>query len=905
MRDESPLVTKLHAPPVRAKRVLRPRLTARLNEGLTRKLTLISATAGAGKTTLLTEWHLTHAANQLRLAWVSLDEHDDDLVRFWTYVITALQTIRPRIGASARLSLDAMALPNLSAPRDEPAWIESALTSLINDFALTPNDVAVVLDDYHSIESPIIHNSVAFLLDHLPPNLHLIIASREDPPLPVARLRARDQMIELRSADLRFTPDEVSAFFDKVMGLPLARQDASAIEARTEGWIAGLQMAALALREQHNPSQFIASFTGSHHFVMDYMLGEVLQRQPQDIQAFLLQTSVLERLNGALCDAVTRRTDSQTILEKLDTSNLFLVPLDSERRWYRYHHLFAELLQHRLNLSHAEKLSALHQRASDWYEQADNLFDAINHAVAARDWEHAAQLLEQVVQKNRIPWMFGEVARISRWLDALPQDLVRARLRLSIACAWTHLLMNQFERVESSLDDAIKTQATLDDANDQRAWQGAIATARTFLANMRGDMELVIQFAPHALETLSEEEVFLKSLVALSLADAYYFVRYDARAAQQAYSQALSWGQSIGNHAVVIMSLSGLASLSHMRGRLRETEHMLRQTIALSDEWNVPDFFSMSNIYWLLAWVEYWWNHTETAIAHLQTSLQIARQWKFPLLSVYAYGALAVMKQAHGDMVGASEMLRQAELIAQESSAPFAVTMLAYYRLWVWTSQGNLPTAMRLIEEHATEWGDKNTRTYALLMRAVARTYIAQGQAESNPTLIQRALESLEETLPPSEAMGLDGDVIVNLSLQALAHQALGQVRQATRILTRALTLAEPEGNIRLFVDFGKPMAQLLVRVAESEPGLRSYASKLLAHFGATPSAEKLVEPLTDRELDVLRRVTSGATDQEIAEQLIVSKATVKTHLRNIYGKLQVKNRTQAILRARVLGLLQ
>ncbi|CAG1000954.1 hypothetical protein ANAEL_02956, partial [Anaerolineales bacterium] len=725
----------------------------RLNEGLARKLILISATAGAGKTTLLTEWQLTLDPKRFSLAWVSLDEHDNDLVRFWTYIIAALQTIRPSLGASARSALDSMSLPNPSSARDEHTWIESTLTSLINDLATFSSDVVLTLDDYHSIALSIIQASVAFLLEHLPANMHLVIASREDPPLPLARLRARDQLIELRSADLHFTPDEANAFFNGVMKLSLTDQDCSAIETRTEGWVAGLQMAALALRGQPDPTRFIASFTGSHHFVMDYLIGEVLQRQSQDVQAFLLQTSVLERLSGGLCDAVTERIDSQAILEKLDASNLFVIPLDGERRWYRYHHLFAELLRNRLTRIQPNQMIELHRRASDWYTRNEFLNEAVTHALAIQDWVRAAQAIEQFADERVLR---GELGTLLGWLEAFPAKILLERLKLGLIYAWALNMANQLDRAEQFLNQLMPLVQAMPSLLSE-----ALAT-RVTIAAYRSDMPAVIELAQSALSQVPIEEARSRSRILICLGVAYDDMGNDLAAAKRAYREAFELGSvsapgsTAGSPPPALNAFAHIPEIEWLQGNLNVASQMYEQALDLAEQGGGQPSLGLCRVHWGRASLFYEWNDLDGAARALQESIRAGEPWKNPRLLVHSYGLSALVMQARGRVDDARAMIRHAEQITRDSySPPPTLGSLALYQIVLWIAQNDFQSIAQWEQNHATEWQAQIGRVREILAIVLARARIARYFLHHDDSTLSQARALIEPALEQSQISGL------------------------------------------------------------------------------------------------------------------------------------------------------
>ncbi len=906
------LTTKLYIPHPRSDRVLRPRLIARLNDALRgrRKLTLISAPAGFGKTTLLSEWS---QGSELSVAWLSLDEGDNDLTRFLTYFIAALQTIRTDIGKTA--------LTSLHASRPQPPAIEAVLTSLVNEIgALLDNpstlplvagrSFALVLDDYHLISAQPIQHALTFLLDHLPPSMHLIIASRTDPPLPLARLRIRGELTELRTADLRFRPDEVAAFFNQVMGLSLSAENVVALEARTEGWIAGLQVAALSMqgRDPEHLAESIQTFTGSHHYLLDYLAEEVLHRQPENLQTFLLQTAILDRLSGPLCEAVTGQVDSQTTLEWLERANLFIIPLDDERRWYRYHHLFADFLRHRLQQTYPEAVARLHHRASEWYEQHGQLLEAIGHVLAVPDFERAGGLIEQMA-----PTMFArrEITTVLRWLEALPEAQVRARPQLSLAYAWVLLASGQLDAVEPRLRDA-ESQLQLDridaEHDPQRAIRGQIAAIRSQVACFRGEVARAVSLSRQALEDLPQDALYLRSTMAVNIALnllASDDANMDVAEASQVLAEAATASQASGDTHTALLTLTFLAETEVARGQLHQAAQTFAQVLDMAGQHAEHSGQSLpvtSAAHIGLGELLYEWNDLDAAAAQLQRGIELSEIEEDRGTWSIGYLPLAHLYQAQGAPDLALEMIQRAEQVARKSNITWLKTRVAACRARLWLRQGNLAAAVAWAERCGlrigADIGYQREGEYATL----ARVWIAQGK-------FAQALNLLAWLLAVTEAANLLRSVVEILILQALALQSQGNPTAAIIALERALALAEPEGYIRTFVDEDAPVAHLL-RQAASQGITPEYVSKLLAAFAevtdtALAMPQPLVEPLTERELEVLALITAGMTNQEIAQKLTITLGTVKRHLHNLSGKLNVSNRTQAVARARELKLLR
>ena len=908
--DTSPppllLATKLYLPPARANLVSRPHLTRRLDEGLARKLTLISAPAGFGKTTLLSEW-IPHS--QRRITWVSLDEGDNDPTRFWSYFIAGLQRLNPGLGENALLLLQS----------PQPPPLELCLTTLLNEVATFPEPIALILDDYHVIENPSLHEAVIFLLDHQPPQLHLIITTRADPPLPLSRLRGREQLTELRAEDLRFTFDEMTAFFDQIMGVRLSKEDVAALEARTEGWIAGLQLAALSMQGRDDLPNFIAAFTGSHRYILDYLTDEVLEQRPKGTQNFLLQTSILDRLCASLCNALTGGSHGQAVLERLEQANLFIVPLDDDRQWYRYHHLFAEVLRTRLRQSQPELLPDLHRRASDWYEVHDSVAEAIQHALAAGDVVRAADLIE------RERWTLlgrGEINTLHTWLDELPVETICARPRLSLAYAWIFSLLEQAEAIEPRLQDAEEALAaaaaeTPEQAAQTNAIQGEIATLRAEIALSRSDISGAIELCQQALKFLPQDNTLLRGV-------ATYFLGHAQRRAGQmveaerVYIEASALGLQTDNLLLALHALANLSSVQMAMGRLNQAADTSQRILQITGERRRQSWPVAGLAYQGLGRLHYEWNELDAAARYLRLGIEFGQGGGLTGLEINSRSALALTLQAQQDSGRADEMLRQIAAMTERHHHPVYAAAATAQEARLRLSQGRSEQAIHWAETCGLSLDD-TARYYSHEAEylTLARVFIAQSQTETALNLLHRLQQA-------AESDQRNGSLIEILILSGLARQVQGDTNSALTSLESALTLAEPEGYVRTFVDEGGSMSKLL-RQAQSRGIRPDYVSKLLAafsdfrfeisDFGLDPDdrskiqipnskIQNLVEPLSQRELELLRLVADGYSNQEIAQELFVAVGTVKKHLNNIFGKLGASSRTQATARARELNLL-
>ncbi len=902
MSGSSPLLTtKLYIPQPRPgeRMVPRPHLIARLDEGLHlgRKLTLISAPAGFGKTTLLAEW-AAHGAG--RFCWLALDQGENDPARFWAYLIAALKTVQ----ANLEETISALQPPRSLLP-------ESILTALINEIAVRPGRFILVLDDYHLIAAQSIHDGLAFLLDHLPSNLHLVIATRADPPLPLARLRGRGQLTELRQADLGFTADQAAAFFNVRAGFELSPADVTTLQARTEGWIAGLQMASLAIQahstQGRDAAELVRTFAGSDRYILDYLGEEVLNHQPERIRTFLTQTCILYRLSGPLCDAVVQIADAQAILEYLDRNNLFIVPLDNERRWYRYHRLFADLLQKHLVQVEPERVALLHGRAGAWYEQQGQIDEAIPHALAACEFEWAADLIGQAAESTL---MRGEVVTVKHWLDALPDWAIRASPTACLYHAWMLLLSGQsIEIVRARLQDAERYSDLV---------PGQIAAMQAIVAAYRFQVSRTLELARRALDQLPEQNGLLRSFVQWIL-NTYGTLSDPHGDGVEMLAQMARQGLDSGNVMVAAISMIHWGETLVKQGRLREARQLYEQTLSLAIDVRgqplpvaAPALVGLGDIY-------YRWNDLDAAVRHLERGIALLSQWN-EVGAMEAYLSLAMVRRAQGNLDGAQAAVDRArELAARFDATNLDDLAVEICQARLWIERGNLVAARRWATARnltadrglAQPEDDDALPEYRLLkyeLIVFARLLLVEGEVALALTVLNTILSMIEHRQRPILLI----EIYV---LQALAFHAQDRSEQAFAALERALAVAAPENHIRVFLDEGEPLAELiaaLVHRRSAEPGVQDFARQLLSAWSGTVECEppvpqkpqSLVEPLSERESQVLRLLAAGLSSSEIAERLVVSANTVRTHVKSIYAKLSVHRRLEAVRRAEDLGLV-
>lgn len=963
------LQTKLYIPQADPRELIaRPHLTQRLNEGLTRKLTLISAPAGSGKTTLVSQW-LSHLQLESlgqskiknrkskienpRFAWLSLDEEDNDPVRFWTYLIAALDTVQTGIGAST--------LPLLHSP--QPAPPEVALIFLLNNLATLPTEVALVLDDYHLIENVAIHEALTLLFDRLPPQIHLILLGRTDPPLPLARWRAKRQLTELRAERLRFTPDEAHLFLNDLSGLNLTKEQTTLLETKTEGWVAGLQLAALSLRDRTDIESVITAFSASHRYILDYMTEEILYRQPESVQSFLLQTAILERLSGSLCDAVTGRADGQLLLEQLNRANLFIIPLDDQGYWYRYHHLFTDLLRHHLQQPASPfaglltrelngEVGELHRRAGSWYERAGLAEEAISHALAAQEFEWAGRL---ILRQAEARLALGEVMLLQRWLQALPEACLRSQLQLHLLQAWLLYFTGHFAELQHRLPEIeqawhlyqIDPVEPLDLFSPQEV-PALIAGLQAALALLRGEIRQAIELSQQALAQLDQDKLGLRRVIDHTLAKHRWLYEEAEKAGPL---PAASW-----NDPTDLMTWGHQAELNVTQGQYRQAIVLYQRMLQVATESEKPGDWLMSGVaHSELGLLLYEANELTAAETHARQGLKLGQQGAGAVALFVGYVGLALVLLAQENFTEALETIQQLEQLAQSLNSNVLARLAAVLQMNLSLAQGDLAGVTQWQQVSGMGANDELVSPNALVYRGLARILVARGEVDEATALLARLISFFE-------ASHWTEGLIRTLPIQAVAFQAQNKLDLALTTLQRALTLAEPETYIRTFVDLGAPMATLLLELLDAQrqgqfspPPPSDYINRLLAAFdfrlsladfpkaagwlddragdlqfgleivsepeiqvaqpgksgsSAEPAipgeklVQSLVEPLTGRELEVLQLLGTGLSGQEIANKLVISRGTLKTHLKRIYDKLQVNSRPQAVEKGKVLNLL-
>jgi LuxR family transcriptional regulator, maltose regulon positive regulatory protein len=912
-----PLVqTKLHIPRLnqgeQLRLVPRARLWEKLNTGQPGQLTLISASAGFGKTTLIAEWISAMPEqgpfSRHHAAWLTLDEGDNDPVRFFAYLIAAIQCVAPAIGQNLASSLHS---PGLLPP-------EAITAQLINEISQHSEKLILVLDDYHTINSTVIHTSLRYLLDRLPPKLHLILITRSDPPVPLARLRAQGSIVEIRVADLSFNAEETEIFLNEIMQLNLAADDVLILMQRTEGWAVGLQLAALYLNSGVDAQRFIPGFSGGHAYIIDYLVEEVLARQPEEVKQFLLYTSVLDRICASLADAICSRRDSQRLLEALERANLFLIPLDQERKWYRYHHLFAEMLRRMLELSDPQQVPVLHEWAAIWFEQHEHLDEAIYHAFASTHLDHAASLLEVYAERLIAR---GEFTSLTEWLNRLPAEIMRQYPRLTLAQAECFLFHHQLEKGEASLFAVEEQVMALPPDPTHVRLLGKVAVLRSDIAVNRGDLDSTIALTKQALTILPADEWRLRARAFLLQGVGYFWLDQYSQA-RHAYAESARWGIQAGDLLDTIYAIGNLAQILYIQGLLQQAVATIQRAFAFAAEHHADRSIVLASSLAMYGELLYAWNRLDEAGQQIDEAIRRAQLAKNPRTLLRSYTARLSWLYAQGRMAEVETTGKLVERLAQDYSLP--PTMMDNFtivQMRIWLREKKFGRVADWLRQKEIDEGDAIPAGQVRLYGLLAELHFARQEYPA-------ALRVIDAVVAAQEKYGPTLNLLFFQTVKSLILAATGNADASVDLLRWVLAKSESEGVIRPIVDLGDPMRHLLLtsRTAlSSGPDAvvsTSYIDQLLAAFPPSASAmgetqesspvkrsahapaDALIEPLSARELEVLHWVQQGFSDSQIASQLILAVGTVKRHLNNIYGKLGVRSRTQALARARALNLL-
>jgi LuxR family maltose regulon positive regulatory protein len=914
------LNTKLYLPSLRANHVPRTHLIRQLDDGLKHPFTLISAPAGYGKTTLFSAWYSGLGKNR-PVAWVSLDEGDNDLARFLLYVTASLNKMQDKLAAKTASLLQGSQLPPT----------ESIITTLLNEIDVFRQDFVLVLDDYHVIHDQNIHRAVRFALEHQPACLHLVILTRADPPLPLSQLRVKDRISQIRARDLRFNLDETDLFFRKVMGLELEKEDVAALDERSEGWIAALQLAALSLRGREDKHDFVAAFTGSHHYVVDYLVEEVIDRQDEQTRIFLMRTAVLERMNAALCNQITGNGDGQHMLETLERDNLFVTMLDDERRWYRYHPLFSSILRNILQNTSPGEAERLHILASRWFEDNGFPYEAVQHALEGKSYADAARQLKdcwsQLASGNMLPADFSP-GTFLKFIDSIPAKLLQSDPGLSMIYTYNlwssgkrDLLEPYLENARRNLAQRLEAGEITSDDPDYRSMLARIDTFQSLVESARGRLDLALELANRAVSFSQPEARSAAALAYIGLYYAYRELGYIEKGIETC-RLALPIARAAGNPGLVVDATCGLGLMLLVQGRLHAADEVFRDGFefasASGQDWT-PRYGIMFVAY---SDVPYAWNQLDLAEENIKEGISLSDLGRLQLIKMFAQIFLARLWHARGEHLRALELLQEAELATREAGVNAIHVELSSYLARLQAELGYYNEASQWLEELDLTVGERLGFLEGMQKIHAAHALVSLDRHDE-------ALELAAGIEAAAERSGSLARQIEALVIQAVIWQKRGEEQQAVSCLERALLLGEREGFMRVFLDEGREMKNLLGRLRSrliSQPdcfiegkkqGLLNYVERLLVAFQlqsvSSPSAShagkevesyKLIEALSERELEVLRLIAAGKSNREIAEALVLAVGTVKKHISNIFGKLGVSSRTQCVARARQLHLL-
>ena len=901
------LATKVHAPPLHGNLVNRAKLITRLNDGIARacRLTLISAPAGYGKTSLLSEWQ---AQSDLPVAWLSLEKGENTPARFWSYFVAALNSI-PQV---QRANIGSTILQASRSP--QPASMEFQITELINKLSTLEAPVCLVLDDLHNILESQIHQDLTFLIEHLPHaanNLHLVATSRMDPPWPLARWRTRGELNELRATDLRFGYDETGLFLQQALQFKLSAQEIDALQDRTEGWIAGLQLAAISMQARlkaQGPagvSLFIKTFSGSNRFILDYLLDEVMNQQSEEVRSFMLETSILDQLSAPLCDAVIDQTGSQAFLDQLERSNLFLIPLDEEQCWYRYHHLFTDFLRKQLKRCLPDRIPQLHQRASAWYSGKNMPSEAIRHALAAGDIDR----VHQAVAGNALAMVENtELLDVLRHFKELPGDQVSSNPWLCLAYAWAKAYAEPSSGMEELLQQAEQSLARVEKDSEKKHLTSHLAAIRAYLAWMRGEAELALEFVQHAMENLPEEDWAARTHL-LNIEGLALQYRGNFLEATQSFEKALAAGQKTGRVHEMLYTSSNLAYVQMLQGHLRKAYSLCQAAVSKTEEVGLSSlrFPVLAYTHATKSNILLEWNELESAATAARCGVALAEQWRQTDAYHFALSCLSQALGAAGEFEEAFAVNQRAMQVALTIS-PWYARISEENEITLLLAKGDVLAAANKFSGFV--YTSEDDRIHEPLLMEVSLLY--------QQNLFLDVINRLNNTFDDLHHKGWDLLRIKLMPIQALSLQALGRTEEALQVLEQCLAAAEPEGYIRIFVKWGAPMASLLKSIKSRGVNME-YTTKLLAAFdlpeksldsgktGSFPlrsACTSLIEPLSERELEVLRLLNSHLAVPEIASEMLIAPTTLRTHIRNIYLKLDVHGRLEALQKARDLGLL-